>query len=129
MATLLFDIEAYNGIQPIPTTTVEPLRHGFVLRWIDPAYHDQSGPVADFERSREFRYPGAAIAWARRQIFHGRVYGGSIELEDVYIDREGERLSNGLFEITLAGFCRWEGKLSKDTYRLGAPSRKCRLQL
>jgi hypothetical protein len=134
MATVLLDIEAHPPVfQILPDLEDGPVTNLYLLSWIDPALYDQVGPVSQFERTREFRHPGAAIAWARRQLFHGRVYGDSIELEHrtKRTDARGveHTSTTKTYDLTLAGFCKWEHPSYSGTspVRLGAPVKKCKL--
>lgn len=111
------------------------------LMWIDPALHDVSGDaVAAFERIRRFPHCGAAIAWARRQLFHGKVFGSHVEMRKVHVDTVNDKVFEHVEEvvdITLLGFQRWEAVSStRPTYQtnsthtsgtiLNVPERKCR---
>jgi hypothetical protein len=85
----------------------------FEIAWTDAALHDASVEgriVADFERSRRFTHKGAAIAWSRRQLFHGAVFGDAVEMRVVTLyEWKGERresIDDDPIEITLPGFRR-----------------------
>lgn len=130
MALLHIDIES----EPFGKLAVAvDLGKVYDLHWTDPAYADASGPIAHFERSRRFKHCGAAIAWARRKIFHGEVFGASIEMRTITLSSfEGKvrEHEDDVVDITLAGFCQW-GEGSDYTNRqkhfsLGKPVRKCR---
>lgn len=109
----------------------------FVLRWIDPTYHEHGGAVVEFERDRKFAHAGAAIAWARRQIFHGKVFGDAIEMETYYRTEFNGKIEDHpheVVDITLPGFCKWgadregwHGPPGATT--LGKPERKCRIEV
>jgi hypothetical protein len=110
----------------------------FMLRWIDPAYHDRGGPVGEFTRERKFLHAGGAIAWARRQIFHGKVFGDAVEMETYYrTEYEGkvEEHPHEVIDITLPGFCKWDARdawgesSSSRTATLGKPTQKCRIEV
>ncbi|AXQ68752.1 hypothetical protein HOU00_gp373 [Caulobacter phage CcrPW] len=116
----------------------EALGPVFDLKWLDPKIADASEVtrIADYERTRRFAHFGAAVAWARRQLFHGTVLGEAIELRTVLrIKREGSLLieeeTGSLVEITLAGFRNWNDGYSysgsRNGYLLYPPRRKCRI--
>ncbi|AFU88075.1 hypothetical protein CcrColossus_gp205 [Caulobacter phage CcrColossus] len=116
----------------------EALGPVFDLKWLDPQMADASevARIEDYERTRRFAHFGAAIAWARRQLFHGAVLGEGIELTTVLRSkREGSPLieeeADCLIEITLAGFCKWDTGYSytgrRDGYHCSPPRRKCRI--
>lgn len=133
----LIDIESldFDGARPWAVEIIE-LGHAFDLCWIEPGFHEAVGrPVAEFEKVRRFKYAGAAIAWARRQIFHGRVFGEAIEMRVSRLythNGEPREEEINITDITLAGFCRWNaregGYISDRRYveTLGKPERKCR---
>jgi len=106
----------------------------FDLTWIDPALHsvEYADNLADYERKRRFAHCGAAIAWARRQIFHGKVFGEHIEMATVdRYEEDGEiRESVGAaVDITLPGFRKWDwvSNYKREGISLGKPERKCRI--
>jgi hypothetical protein len=81
----------------------------FDLGWVDPSYAeaDEHAVLADFERTRRFKHAGSAIAWARRQLFHGRVYGEQIEMHVRRLYTANGKPAEedmSLVDITLAGF-------------------------
>lgn len=127
---LLFDIESDGPFRPV---VIEDVGVQFDLMWIDPAYHEaQDRPMAEFERVRRFKYAGAAIAWARRRIFHGLVFGDSVEMRTIKLylhDGEPHEEEQAITDITLAGFRRWNdprARYSSSAATLGPPERKCR---
>lgn len=110
----------------------------FDLKWLDPKLADASdvGRIEDYEHTRRFAHFGAAVAWARRQLFHGAVLGEGIEMITVSrTQREGSPLFeeevSSVIEITLAGFRNWnEGYSytgSRNGYLCYPPRRKCRI--
>lgn len=110
------------------------LGRGYDLVWIDLGY-DAAGdrPISEFERCRRFKHCGGAIAWARRKIFHGDLFGDSIEMRTLAFTGYGERVVEEeveVVDITLAGFCRWKSERSfinaSQSISLGRPERKCR---
>lgn len=122
--------DALDALDVVPVT-LEPI---YRLTWIDAALHDAPpGALAStHERSRDFLYLGAAIAWARRRIFHGHVFGDVIEMIEVNRTRRGDKINEMLgqpVDITLPGFVRWVNNNAydqRDGYRIGAAERKCR---
>ncbi len=111
----------------------ECLPEVFDLTWIDPSLHEAEAPVAKYEKTRRFAHCGAAIAWARRQIFHGKVFGEHIEMKTVSRYAIGSKVRESeaaVVDITLPGFRRWSD--ASDYNRgargiaLGRPERKCR---
>jgi len=101
----------------------------FHLVWFDPALHEADGSAEEYERSRRFNHCGAAIAWARRQLFHGKVFGESIEMRIMDIQEyEGKehRISVGTYDITLSGFVRWEEGYDRSA-QMFAPSKKIKV--
>lgn len=93
--------------------TIETLIDVYRLVWIDKALHDApaGATLQPYHRQRDFKHLGGAIAWGRRRIFHGEVFGDTIELSvvdrcrvnGVYQEDEGAHQ-----EITLGGFQPWE---------------------
>lgn len=102
----------------------------FDLRWIDPAYHEAGDqPVGAYERVRRFKHIGAAIAWSRRQIFHGRVFGDHIEMTTIsrlLIGGEIRESESHVTDITLGGFSVWQGRGGEYGLRLDRLMRKCK---
>lgn len=109
------------------------------LTWIDHTFYkadltDRS--IADYERKRRFLHPGAAIAWARRQLFHGRVYGHSIQIEigSKYAateNRPEHDVVENVVDITLAGFQHWRATQNWGSSVLATLDklvRNCRLE-
>lgn len=132
----LADMAITTGKSPPKTVDLGKV---YDLHWIDPALHEPTGEVravAEFERSRRFPHCGAAIAWARRQIFHGKVYGEHIEMRTVHrisVDGAVQEHEDEVLDITLPGFRRWGSvgnnwhASSRETgISLGKPERKCR---
>jgi hypothetical protein len=142
-AQFLVDIESSpftEGVMHVVVITDKST--AFDLVWTDAAFHDAAPDVtiSEFERRRRFKHCGAAIAWARRQIFHGAVFGDAIEMQTISLWRADGRPQEEhvkSVEITLQGFCDWsEGtaRLSPSyrdhrSVRLAPPSRKCRTGL
>jgi hypothetical protein len=132
--TLVMDIET-GGLLGAPNEIAvqvwTELTPEFDLRWTDVGLHDAAdGAVSDYERVRRFKHLGGAIAWARRQIFHGRVFGSSIEMTVVRRRRvKGELIEteDQTIDITLAGFCAWTRNSYAATWQLERPTRKCRI--
>lgn len=133
----LIDIESgpLDGSRRWAVEIVE-LGHAYDLCWIDPGFHEAAGrPVAEFEKVRRFKYVGGAIAWARRQLFHGRVFGDAIEMRVYRLythDGEPREEEHSVTDITLAGFCRWDRRENSGFTHprqlvLGKPERKCRV--
>lgn len=132
--TYVFDIEAQGPVKPLK---VVDLGEVFDLRWVDVEYGEapEATPVASFERCRRFKHCGGAIAWARRKIFHGDLFGESVEMRTMHVSQVGTELREqevGVRDITLAGFRRWDN-YDKDHrsnremgLTLGKPERKCR---
>ena len=113
----------------------EILAPHFRLSWLDKGLHDapEGASAQAFMRTRDFKHLGGAIAWGRRRIFHGEVFGDASEL--VRVDR---KRVNGVFEeyvdddaqdITLAGFLPWNRKRDwgggRDQVVLSSPERRC----
>ena len=127
---------ATPAFQPmIPEVT--DLGRVFDLYWVDPALHTTNEPVtrmADFERHRRFPHVGAAIAWARRQIYHGKVFGEHVEMHTVFrTQRDGEvsEYVDTIIDITLPGFRTWKTVTNRSIptdLSLGKPERKCRIE-
>lgn len=123
-------------LRRIEGSTAVDLGRAFDLTWVDPAYSEAGEkPIAEFERNRRFKHCGGAIAWARRKLFHGEVFGESIEMRTVNLTSfEGTLREEEIdvVDITLAGFRRWRN--DQDQWRtgrqssmsLGKPERKCR---
>lgn len=87
----------------------QPAKIQFELIWVDAALHDAKGALAvhQFERSRCFQHKGAAIAWGRRHLFQGRVFGDCVEMRAVHPGAEyhgGE--APQVVVMTLGGFCK-----------------------
>jgi hypothetical protein len=126
---LVFDIESRGPIRP---RVMEEHGHAYDLVWIDAAYAEAGAePVAEFERKRRFKHAGAAIAWARRQIFHGKVFGEQIEMHAIRlytVDDEPNEVEVSVTDITLAGFQEWKDRdySAVRAVSLGKPIRKCR---
>jgi hypothetical protein len=117
-------------------------RRYYVLRWIDADLHDglkDGKRVADYERERTFPHCGAAIAWARRQVFHGKVFGDAIEfnvMAESAKDYGGFSTSVEIvYDLSLSGFSKWlpgaayyEGSFSaSNNMSLDAPSRRLKV--
>lgn len=123
--------------QTKPPETVD-LGRVYDLHWIDPSLYDAESPTkaVEFERSRRFKHCGAAIAWARRQIFHGKVFGEHVEMRAIHRIAIGDKVDeheDEVVDITLPGFCRWGedatiswGVSKVKGLTLGRPERKCR---
>lgn len=134
----LGDVALVTGKKPPETRDLGKV---YDLFWIDPSLHEHVGVVenlAAFERTRRFPHCGAAIAWARRQIFHGKVFGEHIEMRTVHRIAVGEQVKeheDGVVDITLPGFRRWEEKTASSwpssstgsSLYLEKPERKCRI--
>lgn len=121
-----------------PLPTIEPLPPVFDLKWLKPeiAGAPADAVVGDFEQVRRFAYIGGAIAWARRQLFHGKVCGEAIEMTTINRSRITEtgaiqETEERTIDITLAGFAKWEDGYSSYSNRQGLvlspPIRKCRV--
>lgn len=121
--------------KPLPTT--EPLPPVFDLKWFKPELAEASADVvvAEFEQDRRFAHIGAAIAWARRQLFHGKVFGEAIEMTTVHRTRilETDAVQESeerTIDITLAGFSKWDSGYDYSSRSSGLvqypPIRKCR---
>jgi hypothetical protein len=85
----VLDIESYDigdfsrrhGLEPHINVMVQtlPVRE-IKLTWVDSSYHD-GARLQEAEKTRAFEHLGSAITWARRQIFHGKVFGDVVDLE------------------------------------------------
>lgn len=127
-------IEAVLTPPVVEKGKAEKLEPIYRLTWIDADYHDapSGAHVTAHERTRDFLYLGAAIAWARRRIFHGHVFGDAIELVEVTRWKRGDQITESIAEpidITLPGFVRWAEQTAYEMrggYRTGKAERKCR---
>ena len=129
-ASMLADEAAMMA--PFKPVKLDPV---YRLTWTDPGYYDapSGAPVSEYERTRDFKHLGGAIAWARRRIFHGHVFGAGMEMTEVSRTqlRDGtitESLADPI-EITLPGFVRWQTPQSyaeRTGYITGRAERKCK---
>lgn len=116
---------------------LKPRKPVYRLWWLDAALAaaEDVEQVADYERIREFPHRGAAIAWSRRQLYAGAVFGDVVEMfefwrgDEDYV--EGSARSAAL--ISLDGFQRQNLKYQFNgpfqdhlpVYFIGAKSLKC----
>lgn len=127
--TLHIDIEAAGPPGTIVVVREQHLPSEYDLRWMDVGLHEASDPSSDYERTRRFKHLGGAIAWARRQLFHGRVFGDSIEMTLIkrsLFDGKPHESEKAVVEITLAGFRAWGRRGYSNDLALDGPRRKCR---
>uniref|UniRef100_A0AB74UGX9 Uncharacterized protein n=1 Tax=Caulobacter phage BL57 TaxID=3348355 RepID=A0AB74UGX9_9VIRU len=90
---MIIDIEAdpfYLGKprDQIQWKTVTTKRREITLTWVDASAHD-GGSIAKAERTKSFEHLGSAVAWARRKIFKGEVFGDVVDM--LLIERHAER--------------------------------------
>ena len=112
---------------------VETLAPRFRLTWLDQDLHDAptGTTIKPYARTRDFKHLGGAIAWARRRIFHGHVFGDAIELAVVHRQRNNGAYQedlNDVQDITLAGFWPWTQERSYSSpYHvvLSKPHKRC----
>lgn len=132
--TIVFDpAEPAIGTETYGDRVIERLTPAIRLTWLDQGLHEaQSGAsVQPFMRSRDFKHLGGAIAWARRRIFHGHVFGDVIEVVKVDRHRVNGVYDEDLHEaqdITLAGFLPWTEKTGWDGsfgVVLSSPNKRC----
>lgn len=144
----VIDIEAAQGA--IARTTVD-LPAVFDLGWIEPAYaFAPAESLPQHVRTRRFKHFGAAVVWARRALFHHKVFGDSIEMTSIRRKAYGPvvalsdptaaaKLAAGAHpgdvvvdekvketvDITLLGFRAWRCNATAVTW-LEPPTRKTR---
>ncbi|AFO71673.1 hypothetical protein phiCbK_158 [Caulobacter phage phiCbK] len=109
----VFDIETGGLGQPSPPIEFKKVtapRREVKLDWVDASYADGVS-IRDAERHREFPHLGAAIAWARRRIFHGEVFGDVIDLTLVERDfvRDQLTVKTRQFAVRMNGFSELSG--------------------
>lgn len=108
----------------------------FDLSWVDLSIREapvEAVKVADFEKVRRFPHCGAAIAWARRQLYHGKVFGDAIEMRTirrVSYDGVVKEHEEEVQDVTMPGFRTWKSAQNYGGTRslqLSQPVRKLRV--
>lgn len=120
ISLMIFDIEADRFPDPYSPTlgkihyVVQQVpEYAYRAEWIDAAFH-AGGSMKDHARSREFVGAGAGVAWARKEIYAGRIYGDVVDLivTQRFPSRKGQGFAEREFtyEITSLEIREWRGE-------------------
>lgn len=100
------DVKATMALSEV-VKTVTTYRRAITLSWIDASFRE-TGTLDSSLHKRGFDHLNSAIAWARKQIAKGLVYGDSIEMElrEANADNFGGEVVS-YYDITLKGAIPW----------------------
>ncbi|AFU86643.1 hypothetical protein D869_gp271 [Caulobacter phage CcrRogue] len=134
---MVLDIESYDvgdfaqryGHEAINVLVKTLPAREIKLSWVDPSFHDGAS-LQEAEKTRAFEHLGSAITWARRQIFHGKVFGDVVDLElierrrSTHLDgidtkkRQFAIRQNGISELSFPSFSGRELTENKPARRI-----------